>query len=458
MRTKYLWTLAIAVLCASVMTGSAMAQDSWFNDAATVLPSALVWDETTDPSVTANNDGSTTWDSATYDLRSVEGTTSGGVSAVDRWGLTLVPMVSLTVGNGGTEVFDFNVTAPPITGTFECDWVMAESGSPFLTDLAEADVEITRYPDVGIGHWASSQVEACAGNVPFIVQGFPDGLFRPALGVTRDAMAVFIHRGMDVVLTTPTEETFPDVPSSYWAYYNIENLAEAGVVQGYPNGYYRPDYSVSRDQMAVFVARAKSYFLTIPGSAPFPDVAVDHWAAQEIQACVNEGVVQGYPDGLYRPNVNIDRAQMAVYSQRAFVSPSGGTGAAVVLGGPGLTDVDPGVVSYDGWSTDLVDPDTAYVVFDAARLGTALATDTGGTWDVVFEFRDAAAPTGPAVMLFGFSISPAVISGASGTYFSLWSTGLEGSLAAGDYVFVVIVEDKQGDMIELARTVAYTIN
>lgn len=314
-------------------------------------------------------------------------------------------------------------------------------------------MEISRFSDVGLGYWASSSVEACAGNVPFIVRGFPDGLYRPTLIVNRDAMAVFIRRGMDVVLTTPTGQTFPDVAPSYWAYYDIENLAAAGVVEGYPNGYYRPEYTVSRDQMAVFVARANSYALTTPATPDFPDVPLDYWAVQEVNACVREGVVQGYPDGLYRPLVNIDRAQMAVYSERAFVSPSGGTGAAVVAGGPAATDVNPGTAAYDGWTSVDTDAGYVYVVFEAARLDSGLANPT---WDVTFDFRDAATPT-----IAGTTVTVAVAAGSitapvAGTYFTVY-TPVPG-LASGDYVVVVTVEDKQGDLIDLARTIALTIS
>ena len=50
--------------------------------------------------------------------------------------------------------------------------------------------------------------------------------------------------------------TFPDVPDTFWAYRHIEYCVENGVVQGYDDGYYHPEITVTRDQMAVYVARA----------------------------------------------------------------------------------------------------------------------------------------------------------------------------------------------------------
>jgi hypothetical protein len=223
LKVKYVWALALAALCVGVVSGSAVAQDSWAV-ADSDLPGALIWDEPYDASVDAENDGGNPWTDPTYDLRSVEGTTSGGVSKIDRWGLTLVAITSTSVPAGNTETFDFTVTAPPITGTFECDWSMAFGGNPFVTDLAEADVGITSFPDIPIGFWSDGETEACKGRVPYIVLGFPDGYFRPTVPIRRDAMAVFVRRGMDIAQSYPASATFPDVPTGFWAFEDVETL------------------------------------------------------------------------------------------------------------------------------------------------------------------------------------------------------------------------------------------
>jgi hypothetical protein len=82
-------------------------------------------------------------------------------------------------------------------------------------------------------------------------------------------MAVFIARA----IVSPTGEagladyvppespSFTDVPTDYWSYKHIEYLAETGAVAGYPEGDYHPTWRVSRDQMAVYIAR--SFGLTL---------------------------------------------------------------------------------------------------------------------------------------------------------------------------------------------------
>jgi hypothetical protein len=179
-------------------------------------------------------------------------------------------------------------------------------------------------PDLPNDSWALESIAACleAG----VVQGYPDGEYRPDRDVSRDQMAVFISRAMvagdGAVPDGPAEPTFPDVPSDHWAYNYIEYAAANGVVAGYPNGYYRPRYNVSRAEMAVFVARAQGWVSLGDdmSTAPelFSDVPAGFWAGTAIEACVTHEVVHGYPDGRYRPKWHVTRDQMAVYVARAF--------------------------------------------------------------------------------------------------------------------------------------------
>jgi len=185
----------------------------------------------------------------------------------------------------------------------------------------------TRGPfwDVGSRHWAVTQIEACyaAG----IVAGYPDGSYRPALPVTRDAMAVYISRalagGDGAVPAGPGAATFSDVLTDHWAFKYVEYAVAQEVVGGYEGGTYRPSVTVTRDQMAVFVARGiaggDSLVPSGPETATFTDVPDSHWAYRYVEYCGGEGVVGGYPDGTYRPLVDVTRDQMAVFVKRGFL-------------------------------------------------------------------------------------------------------------------------------------------
>ncbi len=123
---------------------------------------------------------------------------------------------------------------------------------------------------------------------------------------------------------------FPDVPAwgfgadgldPHWAYYHIMACVEAGIVAGYQDGTYHPTSAVTRDQMAVYIARALAGGdENVPscGCPPtFPDVDAEHWALDYVEYAVDQNVVAGYGDGSYHPEHQVNRAQMAVYIARS---------------------------------------------------------------------------------------------------------------------------------------------
>ena len=144
-------------------------------------------------------------------------------------------------------------------------------------------------------------------------------------------MAVYIARalagGQDQIPTPPAAEpTFPDVPASHWAYAAVEYVVSEGIVQGYGDGSYQPDWDVTRGQMAVFMARAiadptgeeglNGY--EPPAEPTFPDVPTSSWCYKHVEFLASHSVTSGYPDGIYRPTATVTRDQMAVYIARGF--------------------------------------------------------------------------------------------------------------------------------------------
>jgi len=204
-------------------------------------------------------------------------------------------------------------------------------GSCWVTDSLNDQIVKLLLPgpfrDVPFFNWAADAIAACVA--AGIVGGYPDGWYHPDLTVTRDQMAVFISRalagGEAGVPPGPGSATFTDVPTDYWAFKYVEYAKSRGVVGGYSNGTYRPTLPVTRDQMAVFVARAMaggdSGVPTGPATATFPDVPTDFWAFKYVEYAKANSVVGGYPDGWYHPELPVTRDQMAVFVARAFALP-----------------------------------------------------------------------------------------------------------------------------------------
>jgi hypothetical protein len=437
----------------------------------TSLPSAMQWDEMSDASITIRNLDTVTWTVAGgYQLRST--------GDLDRWGLLSVPLAG-DVPPDTTTVFDFTVSAPPLTtisytvpitptaagltDDIACSWSMSHSSEPISGGTASEDVVVSRFPDIQpatAGAWARFWVEECAGRVPMIVVGYPDGTYRPGVEVDRAAMAVYTARALKLAFQ-PYEGLFPaDVPESQWAWPWIEALARAGLVQGYDDGTYRPSAIVNRDAMAVYVARGICGGVEVPPGPPdptFSDVPTSHWAYDEIELTVAHNVVQGYPDGTYRPDSPVSRDQMAVFIYKGFIMP---TGAPVVLGGPAITAVDLETAGYWGWSSlasaPAADPGFAYVVLDAVRLGTNLL-GPDSFFDVFFELQ------GPETVSHTVSLSESDLAAArgeamaSGVPYYAVSWDIPAGLAPGSYTLVVSLEDETDTTYQLARQPAFTI-
>jgi uncharacterized repeat protein (TIGR02543 family) len=186
------------------------------------------------------------------------------------------------------------------------------------------------FTDVPACHWAYEGIKACAA--ADIVRGYGDGSFQPDLAVDRAAMAVFLSRALCVgghVPSGPRAPSFRDVLRQHWAYDCIEYLKACSVVAGYNQEVYLPGGPVTRDQMAVFIARCRedrsggdglADFLP-PPEPTFADVPSDFWAHRHIEYLAHECVVAGYPDGDYEPQQQVSRAQMAVFVQQAFQLP-----------------------------------------------------------------------------------------------------------------------------------------
>ena len=133
--------------------------------------------------------------------------------------------------------------------------------------------------------------------------------------------------------------TFADAPTSYWAWDYIERLANAGITGGCGTGIYCPENQVTRAQMAVFLEKGLHYPVayTAPNVAPTFGDTVGHWAEDWIEALKNDGITSGCAIGLYCPENPVTRAQMAVFLLKAKYGPSYSPPA--VGASTGFTDV-----------------------------------------------------------------------------------------------------------------------
>ena len=109
----------------------------------------------------------------------------------------------------------------------------------------------------------------------------------------------------------PCTASFSDVPSGYWAHQAILTLACKGIVAGFPDGTFRPDASVTRAQFVTMLVRTLGLKLGA-GNTPFTDVAPTAWYAPYVAAAQQDGIVAGISPTEFDPNEPITREEMAV--------------------------------------------------------------------------------------------------------------------------------------------------
>ncbi|GEM_PF-2011990 len=110
---------------------------------------------------------------------------------------------------------------------------------------------------------------------------------------------------------------FSDVKESDWACDYIMNLYDKGIIKGYPDGTFRPNQEVTREQAAKMITLGAG--LKYQGKkANFPDVDPNGEMSPYIAALVEKGAIRGYPDGSFRPKQSITRGQIAQIVAKAF--------------------------------------------------------------------------------------------------------------------------------------------
>ena len=156
-----------------------------------------------------------------------------------------------------------------------------------------------------------------ADHMAYII-GYPDGGVHPGASITRAEVATILFR----LLTDSSRSaywsqsnSYSDVSGSGWYNNAISTLSSAGIVNGYPDGTFRPDAPVTRAELAAMVSRFGNLQ---GGGVNFTDVSSDHWAYAYIVSAASKGWVLGYPDGTFKPDQFISRAETVTLINRVL--------------------------------------------------------------------------------------------------------------------------------------------
>ncbi len=161
------------------------------------------------------------------------------------------------------------------------------------------------------GHYAENHIKKLTEHK--IVNGYGDNTFRPDNYITRAEFATMIvnalEKGCGYSLNTTVE--FSDI-SGHWGELAITKLTACGIVNGFEDGTFKPDLEITRGQASIMGANML-YWCGIEAqySEPYPDI-INHYAEKHIQTLQYFGVVNGYEDGTFKPDDKITRGQAAM--------------------------------------------------------------------------------------------------------------------------------------------------
>jgi hypothetical protein len=131
--------------------------------------------------------------------------------------------------------------------------------------------------------------------------------FEPDRGATRAEVAqVVFNLSQGAAPGQPL--TFTDVPAGHNARNAIDYVSARGFMRGDPGGTFRPDDTISRAEAAVVLSNV--YRLAGGGTMTFTDMGTHPWAADAVIGAANRGIINGFPDGTFRPAENVTRAQV----------------------------------------------------------------------------------------------------------------------------------------------------
>ena len=149
------------------------------------------------------------------------------------------------------------------------------------------------------------------------VQGYPDGTVKPAGSITRAEVAAILFRLMDAdsrSLYYATASGFRDVDSTKWYNTYVATLNNAGVITDSRTGYFRPNDAITRAELAAMLAQ---FAEKKSAAIYFSDVSAGYWAANAIALTANLGWINGYPDGTFGPDKTVTRAELMAMVNRA---------------------------------------------------------------------------------------------------------------------------------------------
>ncbi|MCL2837837.1 MAG: S-layer homology domain-containing protein [Oscillospiraceae bacterium] len=183
-------------------------------------------------------------------------------------------------------------------------------GVPIDSEWQEPNGEQrTDFADLPPSHWAYDYIMSLVERG--ILNGISATHFAPDYNVTREQFARMLVLALGIYDETATA-SFPDLATSHWAFTSVASAVNAGIILGHYDGTFGTGNNITRQEMAVMVQRAIDSLPQTNAPQEFIDNDdIAFWAADAVSVMQQAGIINGFEDGTFRPLDNATRAQAA---------------------------------------------------------------------------------------------------------------------------------------------------
>ncbi len=207
-----------------------------------------------------------------------------------------------------TYSFEFTTSAGTQTNENGIEKETADGEGTIVESVNVTDIE---------EHWAESAITEAINRELVDAIIYKDGTFKPNQAITRAEFVALLVKTAKIE-TSEGDRVFDDI-IGHWAQEHIIAATEEGIIQGHDEKTFGPDESLTREQMAVIIARTAKWQDDGTVFAIFLDAdQISEWAKGAVGAAVANKAVEGYEDNTFRPKNNITRAEAVTVMLRVF--------------------------------------------------------------------------------------------------------------------------------------------
>lgn len=161
-------------------------------------------------------------------------------------------------------------------------------------------------------HWAKATIQSWMDKG--LIKGYPDGTFKPDQNITRAEFITLVNGAFGYTETSSISYT--DVKQDAWYASAVAIAVKAGYFSGYPDGTMKPDYPISREEVATIIMRISKLESNPLAANTYTDAALMIWSKGAVGAVSEADIMNGYLDGSFGPQKSIKRGEATVSLDR----------------------------------------------------------------------------------------------------------------------------------------------